>query len=180
MTRPVLYIIRHCHSMGQGAESALSKVGVEQAEELSNFLSSKGISRIISSPFVRAIESAKPLAKKLDIEIEIKKQLAERNLGNIENEDWRTALLHTFQDPSFRYNEGESTNDAISRIDELFTSLTPTITSPTAVYTHGNIISLMAKIPLANEAFKFWQSIKTPDIFEYQDTSTYRLKRVGW
>lgn len=180
MARSVLYIIRHCQSLGQSPESDLSNVGIEQAEKLSNYISSRGISRIITSPFKRAIESAKPLAMKLAIEIEIKNQLAERSLGNTKSEDWRAALLHTFQDPSFRYNEGESTNDAISRIEAFLASLLPTLNSPTAVFTHGNIISLMARIPSGDEAFNFWRSIRTPDIFEYQDTPTHSLKRVSW
>jgi len=76
-----LFICRHCKAYGQSSDSPLTDEGLKQAKHLALFLSNFEIDRIISSPYVRAIESVKPFAEKTDRTIEIDERLSERILS---------------------------------------------------------------------------------------------------
>ncbi|MFZ7946105.1 histidine phosphatase family protein [Neobacillus sp. 19] len=76
-----IYVIRHCEAAGQPPEAQLTDRGLKQAIGLCEFFSNIKIDRIISSPYKRAIESIQPLAKRLNIEVEIDSKLTERVLS---------------------------------------------------------------------------------------------------
>ncbi|MBT3603380.1 MAG: histidine phosphatase family protein [Candidatus Latescibacteria bacterium] len=82
-----IYWVRHCQALGQSPEMALTDLGWEQAKALADFLGDKGIVRVVASPFVRARESVVPLARRLELAIEIDARLAERNVGDL-GVDW--------------------------------------------------------------------------------------------
>jgi 8-oxo-dGTP pyrophosphatase MutT (NUDIX family) len=80
---PMAYVARHAHAgdrstwEGDDAERPLSDRGWEQARSISKRLRHLGITRLISSPALRCIQTLEPLAKKLDLEIETHWSLAE-------------------------------------------------------------------------------------------------------
>jgi probable phosphomutase (TIGR03848 family) len=89
------YFIRHGANDMLGKSIAgwqagvhLNKEGREQAERLANYLGSHPIQRIYSSPLERARETAQPLAKKLNLEIQNTSELGEVQFG-----DWNGATL---------------------------------------------------------------------------------------
>src|SRR2546421_6220368 len=87
-----LYIVRHCQASGQEPEAPLTQQGQAQATELVRFLSNKGIERIVSSPYKRAIQSIAPLAQSLQLEVETDTRLVERVLSTTALPDWRARL----------------------------------------------------------------------------------------
>jgi broad specificity phosphatase PhoE len=76
-------LVRHAragsrkHWEGADIERPLSKKGWRQAEGLVDMLSRRPIKRILSSPFVRCVQTVQPLAEKLGLEIERRPELAE-------------------------------------------------------------------------------------------------------
>ena len=71
-----LYIVRHGESLGNTGEShsvdpELSTLGHEQAERLARRLEKIHIDAIISSPFIRAVQTAEKTAKLKNMKIEI-------------------------------------------------------------------------------------------------------------
>ncbi|XBW38694.1 hypothetical protein QEN19_004282 [Hanseniaspora menglaensis] len=66
---------------GIEADVLLAQHGLEQAEELSEYINSDSFKNkpqlIISSPFIRCIQTIRPTAKKLDLEIVIEKGIGE-------------------------------------------------------------------------------------------------------
>ncbi|KUH82751.1 MULTISPECIES: histidine phosphatase family protein [unclassified Mycobacterium] len=76
-----LLIIRHALPLrsepGQGSDPDLSEEGVEQAKRLPDALARFPISRLVSSPQRRAIQTAQPVADALGLEIDIDDRLAE-------------------------------------------------------------------------------------------------------
>ena len=84
VTTPMaLYLVRHAKA-GQRARwdgpdhlRPLSKAGRAQAEGLAAWLANEPISRLLSSPYVRCVQTLEPLAEKLALEIEITEHLAE-------------------------------------------------------------------------------------------------------
>ena len=83
-----LYLIRHGQSAGNAegrfgghGPTPLSDLGVQQAERTANVLAKEGIDVIYSSDLIRAIQTAEPLAKLLDIPVNTSKAFRERNVG---------------------------------------------------------------------------------------------------
>jgi broad specificity phosphatase PhoE len=67
----------------------LAEDGFWQAEKLAEYLKAEKIEHIFSSPFLRAIQTAHPLAKILDIPLKI-----EAGLGEWLNPEWMTEYPH--------------------------------------------------------------------------------------
>ncbi|MCT7661629.1 histidine phosphatase family protein [Mycobacterium deserti] len=76
-----LLIIRHALPLrsepGQGSDPDLSEDGTEQAKRLPDALARFPISRLVSSPQRRAIQTAQPVADALGLPIDIDDRLAE-------------------------------------------------------------------------------------------------------
>jgi len=71
-----MLLIRHglpvhkVNSDGTPADPPLSRLGREQARLVEEWLAEEGIDRIYSSPMLRARETAEPLARMMNIEVE--------------------------------------------------------------------------------------------------------------
>ncbi len=78
-----MLLIRHglpihkFNSDGTPADPPLSRLGHEQAHLVGEWLAEEGIDRIYSSPMLRARETAEPLAKQLNVEIELEGRVRE-------------------------------------------------------------------------------------------------------
>ncbi|MDN4519434.1 histidine phosphatase family protein [Mycolicibacterium austroafricanum] len=76
-----LLLVRHALPLrsepGQGSDPSLSAEGLEQAKRLPDALARFPITRLVSSPQVRAIETGQPVADALGLPIEVDDRLAE-------------------------------------------------------------------------------------------------------
>ena len=86
-----LYLIRHGQSAGNAegrfgghSPTPLSELGLQQAELTAKILSKEKISAIYSSDLLRAVQTAEPLAKLLDLPIIKTDAFRERNIGVLE------------------------------------------------------------------------------------------------
>ncbi|WP_306821510.1 histidine phosphatase family protein [Metabacillus litoralis] len=66
-----IYVVRHCEAQGQDSNSKLTEKGLIQSKSLSDFFSTTRINRIISSPYIRAIQSVVPISEEKNIKVEI-------------------------------------------------------------------------------------------------------------
>ena len=69
-----IWVVRHAEKLTDDLKDAnpnLSEKGIQRAEDLKQYLSKKKIEKIFSTPFLRTKNSAEPLAKMLNIEVEI-------------------------------------------------------------------------------------------------------------
>jgi 8-oxo-dGTP diphosphatase len=79
-----LYLVRHAHAGARGHASVpddqreLDERGWRQAQGISDELASRTISRLVSSPFRRCVQTLEPLAGKLGLDVEVDERLAER------------------------------------------------------------------------------------------------------
>jgi len=64
-----VYVVRHCKADGQEPDAKLTELGIQQAENLTEFLLDKDIDFIILSPFERAYRTIAPLAEQIGIEV---------------------------------------------------------------------------------------------------------------
>jgi probable phosphoglycerate mutase len=71
-----LYIVRHARperqvvDHGDGADPALSELGLAQAERIADYLEQEQIDHVVSSTMLRAFQTAEPLARRLGKDIE--------------------------------------------------------------------------------------------------------------
>lgn len=83
-----LYLIRHGQSAGNAegrfgghGPTPLSTLGHDQADKTARYLAKEGIDVIYSSDLTRAVQTAEPLAKLLDIPIHQSTAFRERHVG---------------------------------------------------------------------------------------------------
>lgn len=160
-----VFIIRHCQAEGQEAQAALTKLGRKQAVELSEFLSNTAISRIISSPFLRAHQSIEPFATTKQLTIEIDHRLSERILSTSSMDNWLVKLEETFEDMELKLEGGESSKEAQQRIVEVLDEILTNDHESTAIVTHGNIMSLLLNNYDKKFDFEQWKNLSNPDVF---------------
>lgn len=76
-----ILLVRHALPLrsepGQGSDPHLSAEGVEQAARLPDALARFPIQRVVSSPQVRAVQTAQPVADALGVSVEVDERLAE-------------------------------------------------------------------------------------------------------
>jgi probable phosphoglycerate mutase len=80
-----LLLIRHALPLrteaGQGSDPDLSEDGVEQAKRLPDALARFPITRLVSSPQRRALQTAQPVADALGLTVDVDERLAEYDYG---------------------------------------------------------------------------------------------------
>lgn len=160
-----IYIVRHCKATGQSSESQLTEEGFIQANRLMDFLNNKEIDRIISSPFIRAVQTIEPFAKRKKIKIEMDNRLTERVLSSIYFSDWMDKLEATFNDMDLKYEDGESSNEAMNRIVEVVNDVVASHSKNTIIVAHGGVISLLLHYYDKNFGFEKWKSLSNPDVY---------------
>lgn len=78
-----IYLVRHARAgrrsgwEGPDEDRPLSKAGHHQSLEVADTLDGIGIARVLSSPYVRCVETVEPLARRLGVEVEVVDCLAE-------------------------------------------------------------------------------------------------------
>ncbi|MGE7923514.1 histidine phosphatase family protein [Viridibacillus arvi] len=171
--------MRHCKATGQEVEAALTVDGIEQTKQLSESLQQYDIKRIISSPFTRAIKTIEPFSKKMKIEIEQDERLAERVLSTQNFDDWLEKLEQTFLDENLRYIDGESSKEAVGRIEQLINELLESSITDTAIVSHGNLLSLLITKYNSKFGFTGWKTMRNPDVFLLtKDGQDVDIKRI--
>ena len=153
VARMQLLLVRHAlphrSDHGRGADPELSDVGHEQAARLPAALSRFPLSRLVSSPQRRSVQTAEPVAASLDLPIDIDERLAEydRDMsGYVPLEDLRTAhprqwermaaghLPHGVDEAAFRARIAAGLADVVTAAahDETV-----------ALFSHGGVINVI-------------------------------------
>ncbi|MGZ8802700.1 MAG: histidine phosphatase family protein [Mycobacterium sp.] len=156
-----LLLVRHALPLrsepGQGSDPRLSAEGIEQALRLPDALGRFPIQRVVSSPQVRAIETAQPLADALGVPVEVDGRLAEydRDLAHYipveqiaaENPAELQRLI-SGQLPS-GVDEAEFLGRVRAAVDDLVAGADHDDT--VAVFSHGGVINVLLHQILGTE-----------------------------
>lgn len=163
-----IYLIRHCSTKGQHIDSPLSTEGIRQAEFLAQFLieNANPIDKIVSSPYLRAIESIKPFSKEQKIKIDVDSRLSERIISNEPIDDWLDEVEQSFLDLEYTLPGGESGNQIIDRSIQLIEEILQNDDiKNTVIITHRNLLSLILKHYDDQFGFNDWKKMQTADIY---------------
>jgi probable phosphoglycerate mutase len=148
-----LLLIRHAlphrTEHGQGSDPDLAADGIEQAQRLPAALQRYPLTRLVSSPQRRAVQTAQPLAAARDLPVEVDDRLAEYDrdmaayipvelLRSERPEDWaRMADGHLpggVDEDEFRARIGGGLADIVAAADHEDT---------VAVFSHGGVINVL-------------------------------------
>ena len=80
-----IWVVRHAEKLTDYPKDTnpnLSEKGLQRAEDLKQYLSKKKIEKIFSTPFLRTKNTAEPLAKILNIKVEIYETKIDANFAN--------------------------------------------------------------------------------------------------
>ncbi|MBK5432648.1 histidine phosphatase family protein [Bacillus sp. TH25] len=175
-----IIVIRHCSATGQKRDAELTFAGKDQANTLATFLleNQLQIDHIISSPFVRAIDSIRHYAPKANLSIEEDERLAERILSNVPMDDWMQKLESTFTNIDIAFSGGESTKQATDRAISLIQEVLKLEHDTTLLVTHGNLLTLILKHFDHTIGFDEWKTLTNPDIYEITLDEQSIIKRL--
>lgn len=199
-----IYLIRHSkvlkiqknvneNSQISNEKIILSIEGEKKAEELSYIPELQNIDILYSSNYVRAISTAKYIADKNNININIDENLGERKLGNLkELEILGKDKKHSFTteqliDKNFKNIDGESRLEAEERINKCFNKIfKENIGKKVAIVSHGAILKfLIMKWCKLNDKFEieFNKNIiklDSPGIIKliFEDENFIELKNI--
>ncbi|MFD1736308.1 histidine phosphatase family protein [Bacillus salitolerans] len=175
----ILYVIRHCKATGQEEEAVLTTEGVEQAKQLAEFLNEYPIKKIISSPYVRAVETIKPYAEKQGIPIIEDPRLVERILSDPPLSNWLENLEASFDDENLSFEGGESSKEAMVRLQSLIQELVMDNDEHIALVSHGNLTTLLLRMFDEKYGFEEWQAMSNPDVFMINmKENTHLVERI--
>ncbi|MBV7506189.1 histidine phosphatase family protein [Bacillus sp. sid0103] len=160
-----IFVIRHCEAEGQSSEARLTAQGVRQAADLAEFFVDVKMNRIISSPFLRAIQSIERAAAREKIDLEVEDRLAERILSREVLPDWLEKLKATYDDLDLKFDHGESSREAMHRVVSVVEEIFKSDSENTLIVTHGNLMSLLLKNYLPDFGFEQWRNLTNPDVF---------------
>ena len=130
----------------------LSPQGERQAAALVRSLDGAHIDAVVSSPALRAVDTARPLADVFGLEVEIRHDLGELDFGELEGRTYDEIAAshpdlyaHWMAEPtSVRFPGGESYDDLRERVDATIGNLLRERAGQTvAVVTHGGVVRVV-------------------------------------
>ncbi|MGG0720665.1 histidine phosphatase family protein [Bacillus mycoides] len=175
-----IIVIRHCSATGQERNAELTNIGRDQSNTVATFLMENHlqIDHIISSPFVRAIDSIRPYALQANLSIQEDERLAERILSTVLMDDWLQKLEYTFTNIDIAFSGGESTKQAMDRATSLIQEVLTLEHETTLLVTHGNLLTLILKHFDHTIGFDEWKTLTNPDIYEITLDEQSIIKRL--
>jgi broad specificity phosphatase PhoE len=148
-----LLLVRHALPLrsdhGEGSDPELSEAGLEQAARLPDALTRFPVSRVLSSPQRRAIQTAEPVAAARELAVEIDDRLAEydRDLASyIPVEQIRTEFPEEWARMAQGHLPSAVDEDAFrarvrAAVDDLVAGADPDETI--AAFSHGGVINVV-------------------------------------
>lgn len=164
-----IYFVRHAHSTytKEERERPLSEKGQLDAENVTSLLKDAHIDVVISSPYKRAIQTVQGIANTYDVSIQIEEDLRERLLSSESVTDFNDAVQKVWEDWDFAHEGGESNDVAKRRAVICMQNILKKYKDKNIVIgTHGNIMVLLMNYFDSKYDFRFWKTIRIPDIFK--------------
>jgi broad specificity phosphatase PhoE len=136
-----IYLIRHGQKEIHAGNPALTKIGVNQAKETGVYLSQFPISKIISSPTKRTIETAENIAQVLNLPYSSDNDLVERMDWidpSVSRDEFLQEWVKSTNNRDYVPKYGDSSRDAGKRVGKLINKMTTD--NHIVLVTHGGAI----------------------------------------
>ncbi len=150
----------------------LSSVGMRQAAALALLLEPLGIARIYSSPFARSMETAKPLADRVGVDIHVLEDLRERqpiiDKGPVLGAEWYQAWCCAWDDFTYAPPGCESSLAAQDRMIRAIDGIAQTDEGIAAVFTHGHVMALFLNAVTGTFGREDAERLANPDVMRVE------------
>lgn len=161
----IIYLVRHCQTTGQEADAPLTERGFEQAKRLAAWFADKSIARIVSSPYVRAMQSAAPFAQQSGLPLETDERLREWNSGVEQFPDWQERIMASYNELDHCWPGSELGRTGMTRVVAAVRDVLTEDRLPAMVVLHGGLLTLLRKHFDDAVGFEEWQRLTNPDVF---------------
>jgi 2,3-bisphosphoglycerate-dependent phosphoglycerate mutase len=167
-----VYLVRHAHSeflLEHEETRGLSEQGWSDAQRAADLLAGEEIQHILSSPYVRAVQTVEGLARQLGKEIELDPRFREGNLASRDHhfEEPLEALKYVYENPGFKYPGGESSVEIQQRgISALREAVYRYSGKKIAIGIHGHIMTCTLNYFSETFNIDFHKSTTKPDIYK--------------
>ena len=151
-----LFLVRHGQSAGNAegrfgghSPTPLSTLGVKQADAAALALQKEGITAIFSSDLLRAVQTAEPLSRLIDVPVTPTSAFRERNVGVLEGltfDESKAAYPDDFyalvnRNLNHKITDGESYRQLLERsTQELWKILNSHMGDRIAIFSHTGVI----------------------------------------
>jgi 2,3-bisphosphoglycerate-dependent phosphoglycerate mutase len=177
----MFYLLRHAESAPTPdtpePDWPLSEAGEKQAHALAERLAGRRIDAVYSSPYCRAVETVRPLARTHGVPIQTDERLRERRLTDQWLDDHQAAVRRVWSDFDLALTGGESSAAAqkrvVAAVDDLRTRHERE--ERVLVSSHGNAIGLYLNHLNSRFRFEDWSEMQTPDLYAVRDGRWRRL-----
>jgi len=179
MTRIVL--VRHAEAAPSGdlarRDWPLTETGRRQAAAVASLLAELGVEALVSSPYLRAIDTLRPYAERASLEIGLDDDLRERDLGAwlADADELERAIARMHAEPDYRLEGGESARQCLARFDAALARVAAANRGRcVAVGSHGAILSHFLARHRTDLPQAFWRRIRNPHLFVFDFTGAPR------
>jgi broad specificity phosphatase PhoE len=173
----MLYLVRHGQPLSElalpdsllvsDAENCLTELGVVQATRLANQFSKLGNARVFCSPLVRALQTARPIAVRLGVNLEVDARLSERDYSRTNGltvKAWRDIQERSYFSPSTSIAGEETVESQRERVGEWYADIEPAILAAPekniVVVCHGgtieHLLAVVIRTPVASMSRYFF------------------------
>lgn len=178
-----IYLIRHAHSIYTPDEEGrpISNQGIDDVEIVTEIMKKENIDIVISSPYLRAIQTVEGIAKYNNFSVELWDDFKERTKSDKPLNDFNKAMEILWSDYDFSFENGESNNTAQKRgMNALHSVLERYRGKRIAIGTHGNIMVLIMNYFNDKYNYSFWKQLDMPDIYrlQFDDNELFDVKRI--
>ncbi|WP_456278643.1 histidine phosphatase family protein [Bacillus sp. AK128] len=182
-----IYMVRHGESPKEGIERTreLTEKGYNDAQRVTAILKDEHIDAVVSSPYLRSIQTVEKLAKQLGKEVLVFEDLKERKFSSedtrISDKELLPLLEKSFLEWNFTLEGGESNADCQKRAVKVLKELLITFRNKKVVVgSHGAVMTLMMRFFDPNYDLKFLHSTSKPDIYrmEFNGELLVKVKRL--
>ncbi|MBN8210460.1 histidine phosphatase family protein [Bacillus sp. NTK071] len=168
MKETVIYLVRHAHSTYTPDEYGreLSQKGREDQKRLTNVMKNVKIDAVLSSPYMRAIQTVEGLAENNGLEIQLIEEFKERVLSQEPVDNFDNAIEAVWRDEAFHLPGGESNERARLRGVQACKEVLHTHRGKSvAIGTHGNLMVLIMSYFNNQYDVTFWRELDMPDVY---------------
>ncbi len=165
-----IFLVRHASSVlpGPGFEDELtrplSETGFQEAERLVHEIVALAPARILSSPYLRAVQTVQPAADVLGLPVEIEPEFFEHRMSDRPISHWREVLQKQWSDFDFALDGGDSFSATIARIQQVKDRLEQ-LDEVAVLAGHGTVISLWLHLTGLKFGFEEHLAMPNPAIY---------------
>ena len=125
------------------------------------------IDAIVSSPYLRVLDTIQGVAETKKLEIEMYDDLRERKVAHTFIDDFQTFTANQWSDFSYKLDGGESLSEVQDRGTAVLKDVIKKYEGKNVVVgTHGTFMSVNLKYFDDRIDFDFWRQVKMPDIYK--------------